>query len=267
MERLLYGPRKIGEIMDNDDEQVGRLLSRREALALLGISGAALFTAGGATGRAHAAGEAALPFAPGSLPACVVRPEQTEGPFFVDRMLDRTDIRSDPATGVVSEGIPLRLTFNVSRIGAGGCTPLEGAQVDIWQCDALGLYSDVRDGRNSTEGRRFLRGYQVTDGAGRVGFTTIYPGWYRGRAVHIHFKIRTNPGASRGEEFVSQLYFDDGLTDRVHAVPPYAANGERDRRNAADGIFRRGGAQLLLSAREVAGGGYEASFDIGLQLG
>lgn len=252
--------------MDNDDEQIGRLLSRREALAALGVSGAAILTTGIAARGGAAQGAArGSPLGVG-LPSCVVRPEQTEGPFFVDRMLERVDIRSDPTSGRVSEGLPFDLTINVSRVGSDGCSPLSGAQVDLWQCDARGVYSGVDDRDAPSAREHFLRGFQRTDRAGQVRFTTIYPGWYRGRAVHIHFKIRTDPEAPRGREFVSQLYFDDALTDRVHALPPYAERGERDRRNAADGIFRRGGDQLMLAVEERSGGGYRATFDIGLQL-
>ena len=99
---------------------------------------------------------------------------------------------------------------------AGARQPLAGAQVDIWHCDALGVYSDVRDRSSDTTGKKFLRGYQVSDDAGQVRFTTIYPGWYGGRAVHVHFKIRRPGAGGRIDEFTSQLYFDDAL-DRSRA--------------------------------------------------
>jgi protocatechuate 3,4-dioxygenase beta subunit len=137
--------------------------------------------------------------------------------------------------------------------------------VDIWHCDALGVYSDVQDPGFNTTGQKFLRGYQVTDAHGEARFVTVYPGWYAGRTVHIHFKIRTVPLAQRRFEFTSQLYFDDVLTDRVHADPPYAVNGPRTVRNQHDGIFRRGGDQLML-APTTAADGYAAAFAIGLQL-
>ncbi len=173
--------------------------------------------------------------------ACVVRPQQTEGPYFVDERLNRSDIRSDPASGAVKPGAPLQVVFRVSQLSGGACTPLSGAQVDVWHCDALGAYSDVRDPGGNTLGQKFLRGFQVTDVSAVVRFTTIYPGWYEGRAVHIHFKIRTDAGAGRGREFTSQLYFDDALTDRVHAQAPYASRGQQRMRNDRDGIFQRGG--------------------------
>ena len=235
----------------SDDRPVGRLLGRREALVLLAASGLTLLA------RPRVAQAAT-----GALPSCVARPQQTSGPFFVEEALDRSDIRSDPASGAASPGVPLRLTFRVSRLDGSGCAPLSGATVHVWQCDASGRYSDIREWGGSTAGQKFLRGYQTTDIAGMTAFTTIYPGWYEGRAVHVHFKIRT---ASK-REFTSQLYFDDALSDRVFAnaaYPPGAA--ARRMRNDRDGLFRTNGKQLLLDAREEAEG-VVATFDIGLEL-
>jgi len=249
--------------MDHDDVQVGRILSRREAIALLGAGGVGGAAALGAPGAASAATRA-----PFRLPACIVRPSQTAGPYFVDTDLDRSDLRSDPTDGSVCEGARLALEFRVSRLDAQRCAPLAGALVDVWQCDAKGVYSGVKDinDRFDTTGKRFLRGHQRTDRDGIARFTTIYPGWYRGRTVHIHFMIRTNPGEDAGEEFASQLYFDDALTDRVFESAPYAAQAGRRTRNPEDAIYRSGGSQLLLDVTED-GDGYRATFDIGLQIG
>jgi protocatechuate 3,4-dioxygenase beta subunit len=248
--------------MDGDDAPVGRLLSRREILALLGASGVAALAGCRPSRDVAEAGSAA-----GSvLPSCIVRPEQTEGPYFVDARLDRSDIRSDPATGAVKAGTPLALAFVVSRVGQGAsCTPIAGAHVDLWQCDAEGIYSGVRDPSFDTTGQQWLRGYQVTDATGTARFTTIYPGWYRGRTVHVHFKVRTEPAAARGYEFTSQIYFDDALTDVVHAREPYARMGQRTVRNERDGIFRRNGSQLMLAVSED-GPAYQGTFHVGLQM-
>jgi len=200
-----------------------------------------------------------------TTPSCVVRPQQTEGPYFIDEKLNRSDIQSDPSDGSVKQGVPLRLVFNVSQIDGSSCTPLTGATVDLWHCDALGVYSDVTDPSFSTVGKKFLRGYQLTDANGIVEFVTIYPGWYPGRTVHIHFKIRTESASQRSYEFTSQLYFDDSLTDRIHAQSPYAAKGPRTQRNEQDGIFRGGGEQLRLQLTKDAQG-YVGTFDIGLQI-
>ncbi len=245
--------------MEPDDLQVGRILSRREVMKLVAVGGAAAF-AGFDRVMAQSKGPAV------AVPPCVVRPEQTEGPYFVDRQLQRADIRTEPSTKVARPGMPFELTFNVSKLGAGSCAPLAGAVVDVWHCDAAGVYSGVADATfGNTVGQKFLRGVQTTDRNGRAAFTTIFPGWYGGRAVHVHFKIRTNaaPGAY---EFTSQLYFDESLTDTIHAQPPYAAKGRRDTPNSADGIFKAAnGTQLILAASRNAEG-YAGAFDIGLDL-
>ena len=192
---------------------------------------------------------------------CVVTPALTEGPYFVDEMLNRSDIRSDPGTGTARPGAPLELTLALSQVGSGGCAALAGALVDMWHCDALGEYSDVS--AQQTVGQRFLRGYQVSDASGRVHFTTIYPGWYQGRAVHIHFKVRTNPTGSRGLEFTSQLFFDEALTDQVHSQAPYSQKGHRDTLVTADSIFRSGGTALLVPL-SATGGGYAGTMYVGV---
>ena len=192
---------------------------------------------------------------------CVVTPALTEGPYFVDEMLNRSDIRTDPSTGAARPGVPLDLTLALSQVGASGCGPLAGALVDMWHCDALGLYSDVSAQR--TVGQQFLRGYQISDAGGNVHFTTIYPGWYQGRAVHIHFKVRTNPTGARGTEFTSQLFFDEALTDQVHAQAPYSQKGRRDTLITADGIFRSGGTTLLVPLA-ASGGGYAGRMYVGV---
>jgi protocatechuate 3,4-dioxygenase beta subunit len=279
--------------MDNDDRQVGKILSRREVLALLGVSGAAMLagcapaqsgaaptaapatavpataaapttaataapaTVAQATAAPATAAPAATEPAVAAVPACVVRPEVTEGPYYVDENLDRADIRSDPSTGAARDGAPLLLTFNVTRVSNGSCVPLEGAKVDIWHCDAAGQYSDVTDRSFSTLGQQWLRGYQLTDANGQATFTTIYPGWYPGRAVHIHFKVF--PDAT--SEFTSQLFFDDALSDQVLANAPYTVGGQQRTLNSTDGIYRE---QLLLTVTP-SGDGYAGTFDIGVE--
>ncbi len=165
---------------------------------------------------------------------CVLTAALTEGPFFVDEKLNRSDITTDPVTGAVSAGTPLSLTFNVSRFASKACTPLTGAYLDVWHCDSTGTYSDV-----SGSSKKFLRGYQITDANGVAAFNTVYPGWYDGRAVHIHFKLRLYAGPTKSYEFTSQFFFDDTLTDSVYAVSPYSSRNIRNRRNARDGIYDR----------------------------
>jgi protocatechuate 3,4-dioxygenase beta subunit len=245
--------------MHDDDRMVGRVLSRREVVGLLGLTGAAMLV-DPLTGRAAQK--------EGSMTPCVVQPQQTEGPYFVDGMFNRADIRTEPPSGPARPGVPLKVTFHVSQMSAAGvCTPVRGAHVDLWQCDALGVYSGVQDRSFNTIGQKFLRGYQLTDARGAAAFTTIYPGWYQGRAVHVHFKIRTNPGGAAGQEFTSQLYFDEALSDRVFALEPYASKGKGRTPNDKDGIFRNeNGAQLILAVQKD-GDGYAGAFNVALHAG
>ena len=236
------------------------LWSRRQVLLYFG---AITTSVAGCRRRPSQPSLAAEAFA-AAPPACVVRPEQTEGPYFVDEKLNRSDIRSDPANKSVKLGVPLRLEFHVSRVAPGACVPLAGAMIDIWHCDALGVYSDVRDAGFDTRGKKFLRGYQQTDEQGHAVFLTIYPGWYEGRAVHIHFKIRSGAETASSREFTSQLYFDEGVTAQVFKQAPYNAKNGRRTMNDGDFIFRREGRQLLLTPAKNAQG-YAATFDIGLQ--
>lgn len=208
----------------DDDLPIGNVLTRREVLTLVGGVGAAAFVAGCApaavaspaasllASRSNAPtiaptnGPASAASTPtgttaAALPSCIVRPAQTEGPYYVDEQLQRSDIRPDPSDGSVQEGIPLTLTFLVAQVGAADCTALSGAVVDVWHCNALGVYSDVRGPSLDTTGKMFLRGSQVTDATGTARFTTVYPGWYQGRTVHIHFRIRTEPAGASGTGF------------------------------------------------------------------
>ncbi len=243
--------------MKNYDTQGGALLSRRQGLILLGATGVGWMLGDRLTTNSSVASP------PQAL--CVLRPKQTEGPYFVDERLHRMDIRSDPTNGTISPGTQLALTFHISRVHAGECHPLPDAQVDIWHCDAMGVYSDVRDPGFSTVGQKFLRGYQMTDTQGTARFLTIYPGWYPIRTVHIHFKIRTALMARKQYEFTSQLYVPDELTDRVHTTLPYSSQGRRRVRNQQDFIFPDGGTQLMLEPSKTDGG-YAATFPIGLEF-
>jgi protocatechuate 3,4-dioxygenase beta subunit len=280
--------------MDNDDKPIGRVLSRREVLILIGVSGASVLagctvaqpqsgvaaatatTAPAATATATLAAVAVA--APAATTAateapmlateelsCVVRPEMTEGPYFVDVQLDRSDIRSDPTDGSIREGVPLELVFYVAQVNGAACTPLAGAMVDVWHCDAQGVYSAVSGAGGDTSNQKFLRGYQVTDASGKAQFTTIYPGWYTGRTVHIHFKVRTTAADGQSYEFTSQLYMDDALSDEIFSRAPYLRSGSRDTTNATDMHYANGGDQLLL-ALAPAGEGYTTTFALGLDL-
>jgi protocatechuate 3,4-dioxygenase beta subunit len=261
-----------------------RLLTRRRTLGLIGAAGVAGLAAAvgcsssdsnatatatrsatatgttGATATSAATTSATATASAEPVINCVAVTALTEGPYFVDELLNRSDIRTDPTTGAASPGTTLEITI---RVFNGACTPLAGAHVDIWHCDSAGKYSD--ESANNTVGQKFLRGYQVTDENGAVKFTTIYPGWYMGRAVHIHFKIRTYDGSSsKTSEFTSQFFFDDALSDTVFQQAPYSSHGNRDTRNSADSIYGQSGGQTLLTLTP-SGNGYASTFGISLQ--
>lgn len=275
---------------DDDDRPVGRVLTRREVLALFGTAGAAVIVAACAPAAVSttsllastapslapastialtpSSGSSAAPGASaGTVPACVVVPALTEGPYFVNEKLNRSDIRTDPSDGAAQAGVPLTLTFAVAKVNGSACTAYEGAVVDVWHCNGLGVYSDVSDNTfGNTTGKKFLRGYQVTDANGNATFVTIYPGWYQGRTVHIHFKIRTSPDATSGAEFTSQLFFEDTLSDAVFAVAPYAQKGaNRGTKNSNDGIFQQSNGQLTLDPSGDVTNGVKATFAVGVQ--
>ncbi len=236
--------------------------TRRTTLrALLGAGGAALFVP--AWNETVEAADA--------LTCVATTPTVTEGPYWVDEKLFRSDIRTDPSTGVARAGVPLTLTINVQNLTGGACSTLEGAYVDIWHCDAKGIYSDEGTynpgggtGQVNTTGQKFLRGYQITDANGQVKFTTIYPGWYSGRTIHIHFRVRTYNGSTVLSNFVSQIFFDETVNNTVLAQSSYSRTTGRDTTNASDMVYRVANPERMLAT--VTGdltAGYQATITIG----
>lgn len=180
--------------------------------------------------------------------ACVLTPEVTEGPYYLD--IDK--VRSDITEG--KDGAPL--TLQITVLDATRCTPVKDAAVDIWHCDASGVYSGF--GSASSGNLVFLRGTQLTDASGLATFKTIYPGWYRGRTVHIHLKVHVDNAVKH----TGQLFFDDDLTDTVYKSAPYRS-GKRDR-NEDDGIFASAGGDSAILA--VAGSGsYTGKIAVGIR--
>jgi protocatechuate 3,4-dioxygenase beta subunit len=239
-----------------DDKETGSpdSLDRRQTLLLLGGTGATLLI-GSRSGQ--------IPLHAQSI--CLLNPEMTEGPYWVDVKLNRSDIRVDPSDGTVKQGLPLNLTINVVTVSGTSCTPLAGAYVDVWHCDAIGIYSDVA--QNNTVGKKFLRGYLISDDSGVVKFTTIYPGWYSGRTIHIHLRVRTYSGTTVTGVFTSQLHFDDTISDTVLSQAPYNTRGTRDTRNSNDMVFTGSAtaSRTLLTLTRTSSG-YDATITVGVPL-
>ncbi|TLX89930.1 MAG: intradiol ring-cleavage dioxygenase [Thaumarchaeota archaeon] len=200
-------------------------------------------------------------------------PQQIEGPYFVDDMPNRSDIRSDTSDGSVQEGIPLRLIIHVYDVNDGSCVPLRGAKVDIWHTDSQGIYSGVK--AMGTLKKNFLRGSQITDDKGAVEFSTIYPGWYEGRAIHIHDKVRTFNGTETALEWTSQLYFNNSMNQQVHKQAPYSNHGPPQTTNeedvvysgaSADGLIQKDSGEKLIVNLTNNDSGYVGEFNIVLNV-
>jgi protocatechuate 3,4-dioxygenase beta subunit len=258
----------------------GVRLSRREALGVLGVTGAVLLVGcgedaaasntDGGTGGLSTDGGTLSP--DGGTVSCVLDPNLTKGPYWIEERLNRSNITSDSndrASANPRPGLPLTLQFAVYAYDAGTCTPLPGAQVDVWHCDGSGLYSDVSNsGSTNTASQNFLRGYQVTDVNGIATFTTIYPGWYAGRTVHIHVKVRLfDVSSNTTTEATTQIFFDDGISDAVFASnAPYDSRGTRTTRNADDNIYG-GQTQLLVALQGGSTSGYSGTVSLGVRVG
>jgi len=197
----------------------------------------------------------------GAAASCVLSPEQTQGPYYISKEKFRSNIAER------KPGVPLTLRLSIQD--ASTCAPLKGAVVDIWHCDAGGIYSGFESastggpGGNSgpTDHDTFLRGIQRTDAHGLCRFQTVYPGWYRGRTVHIHVLVHVGGAIVH----TGQLYFSDTLTDQVYLRSPYRAHGSRDTRNSNDGIYASGGAQSTLAMQRLSTGGYVGSITLGVR--
>jgi protocatechuate 3,4-dioxygenase beta subunit len=226
----------------------GKRISRRASLASLGGLVAGAVGLGGWRAVEEAgAGPAAVE---AGLVTCVLAPEQTEGPYYVDDAAIRRN---------VTEGKPgVALTLRLTVVNASTCKPIKGASVEIWHCDAAGVYSATS--QQSTENERFLRGVQRTDAKGLAIFRTIYPGWYQGRTVHIHTMVHIGGNVVH----TGQLYFSDAVTDAVYKRSPYSSRPNRNPRNSGDSIYRNGGKRstLKLVKSEAA---YTGSITMGVQ--
>lgn len=195
-----------------------------------------------------AAASTASTAANASAATCVLTPEMTEGPYFIAGEAIRSDITD------ARPGAPLTLVLTVAN--ASTCTPIKDATVEIWHADASGDYSGFGAGSSS---RTFLRGGQVSDANGKVTFSTIYPGWYQGRATHIHLKAHV-----RGAVHTTQLFFDEATSDAVYAKSPYNQHSGQRTRNSQDGIFSGGGSRMIVPLTADASG-YTGALALGVE--
>jgi protocatechuate 3,4-dioxygenase beta subunit len=222
-------------------------VSRREALGLLGSAAAA---AAAAVAFGVDPASARVRTAPrGPQASCVLMPEMTDGPFYLDDAAVRRDITEG------KPGVPLRLRLTV--VDADSCRPIPRASVEVWHADASGNYSGFG---SSTPDSMFLRGAQRANGNGVVRFRTIYPGWYPGRAVHIHLKAHR----SGNTVHTTQLFFDESVSDAVYRTSPYRSRSGAYTLNDDDSIYAGGGADSTLRLRRD-GSGYVGALTMGIR--
>lgn len=198
----------------------------------------------------------------------------TEGPYWTDDSAsgyDRSDIRSDIAGTNVQSGILFTLSIYVYD-AKNNCGAMENVQVDIWHCNAAGIYSGIQSSTNGNGAdytdQSWLRGYQLTDSSGLVTFTTIVPGWYTGRTTHIHIRFRSSyDSSSSGSTNTAQLFFDQTFIDNLDtSVSPYSSEGKNSVTNAGDSIYSAEGGTTVLSLSGSASAGYSATFSVYLPL-
>ena len=235
-----------------------RMFTRREALGLISAAGAAAAAACGdsptgptPTTSSTSTGTMTGTDTASTNAACAVTPSETAGPY-----PSRTDFfRSDIREG--KDGTALTLTVKVVNTN-NNCAAVANAQVEIWHCDVAGNYSQYGSVANQT----FLRGIQTTDANGTVTFTTIYPGWYQGRATHIHVEATVNGRSVK----VSQMAFPEAINNAVHATGVYASRGANPMSNLSDGIFADSLMSELVTPSGSVATGYVAAFQLGVAI-
>ena len=224
-------------------------VGRREVLGAMGAAGAALAFGCGASPTSPDTTSSNTTPTGSTNAACAVTPSETAGPYpsLVD--LYRSDIREGKT------GTQLTLTVKVVNVNA-GCAAVAGADVEIWHCDSGGNYSEY--GTQTTQ--NYLRGIQTTNSSGEATFTTIYPGWYQGRATHIHLEVKTS-GVSRK---VTQIAFPESINNTVYRTGVYASRGSNPTSNLSDGIFADSLSSELVTPSGDATSGYAASCQVAI---
>jgi protocatechuate 3,4-dioxygenase beta subunit len=230
--------------------RIGKELTRREVLGAMGTAGAAALALGCGESPASPSATAAVTTASTDA-VCAVAPTETVGPYPSLTDLFRSDIRGGKS------GTLLTLTIKVVN-AASNCSAVSGANVEIWHVDAAGDYSQY--GSQATQ--TFLRGIQTTNANGEVTFTTIYPGWYQGRATHIHVEVTIGGRSAK----VTQIAFPEAVNNSVHATGAYASRGSNPMSNAADGIFADSLSSELVTPSGSTASGYTATFQLGVSV-
>ena len=231
---------------------VQRKVGRREAIGMLGAAGAVVAfgcasetpTSPTATGTTTEAGSATS-----SPSSCAVTPTETIGPYPSLTDLFRSDIRE------AKSGTPVTLTIAVANVN-NGCSAVANANVEIWQCDTAGNYSEYGTQRAET----YLRGIQTTNGNGEVRFTTIFPGWYQGRATHIHAEVVLNGRSVK----VTQIAFSESVSAAVYGTGVYASRGANPTSNASDNVFADSVSSEPATLTGDPATGYTATFRVGV---
>ena len=198
---------------------------------------------------------------------CVLTPEVTEGPYWIDTRLTRYDVREG------RPGLPLVLQFAI--VNAKTCRPIRNADVEIWHADASGEYSGFDGGSSGPGGpcggsgpqtkTRYLRGHQRSDALGKASFMTIFPGWYRGRTPHVHMKVHV--GSADRVVHTGQVFFNEAIQASVYRTGAYAGRGQPDTPHARDMIYAQaGGSRAVVRLRRRPGGarGYLGRIVIGV---
>ncbi|KQV98879.1 protocatechuate dioxygenase [Streptomyces sp. Root369] len=241
-------------------------VARRTVLVATGATAATLAVGAAAPGTSTAPTTDTAPVAAAAV--CTLTKEMTEGPYYLDGQYVRADITEDKT------GFPLKLALTV--VDDDTCATISNALVEIWHCDALGEYSGYvgNNGHNEPDSGTFLRGGVLTNASGVADITTVYPGWYRGRCVHIHVKVHVNvtltsDGSFTGgtELHTGQLFFDETVTARVGALSPYSANTVTRTTLAQDSIYDDGGAASGLLTLTALGSSPSAGYSGTLTLG
>ena len=230
-------------------------ISRREAIEMLSAAAAGAVIACGDSPTSPTSTTTTATPTTVTGAACAVSPSETIGPYPSLTDLIRSDIREGKS------GTPVTLTISVVNVNS-NCAAVANAIVDIWQCDAEGHYSQYsQPGFNGTS-QTFLRGIQTTDSSGRVTFTTIYPGWYQGRATHIHVEVTVTGQSVK----VTQIAFPETVTAAVYASGVYAAKGQNPTSNSGDMVFSDSLSSELATVTGDPTSGYSATFTVGVSL-